>query len=320
MLPMMFALDPGSQNLRYLTEDVAEYLRRHTHDQRGPHVYLPDLGQRTDDSGPVNIKQIAEDDTNFALDDIRDGQRIKTIGELAAYLDVLLLESNYGEKTRQAFGTLSAFVRRFKGACGQLAGLVRGDLPQKEIARGHLDPLQSSDMVHVIDIHELPSAAQAFVVGVTLKGVFGSREGQNTQRGRVFILLDELNKYAPADGDSPIKDTLLDIAERGRSLGVILIGAQQTASEVERRIVGNAAIRVVGRLDMAEASRPEYKFLPSTMQARSGILSPGSMIVHQPDVPAPLLVTFPYPAWATREDEVLEAEQELEAFVNIAKP
>ncbi len=51
---------------------------------------------------------------------------------------------------------------------------------------------------------------------------------------------------------------LLDIAERGRSLGVILIGAEQTASEVERRIVANSAIRIVGRLDPAEALRPEY--------------------------------------------------------------
>ena len=44
---------------------------------------------------------------------------------------------------------------------------------------------------------------------------------------------------------------------------MILIGAQQTASEVERRIVANSAIRVVGRLDPAEASRPEYGFLPA---------------------------------------------------------
>jgi DNA helicase HerA-like ATPase len=32
-------------------------------------------------------------------------------------------------------------------------------------------------------------------------------------------MIDELNKYAPREGTSPIKDVLLDIAERGRSLG-----------------------------------------------------------------------------------------------------
>jgi len=28
------------------------------------------------------------------------------------------------------------------------------------------------------------------------------------------------------------------------------------------------------------------------------------MIVQQPDVPTPMLLTFPFPAWATRPDEI----------------
>ncbi|MEM8641369.1 MAG: hypothetical protein AAGG51_21505 [Cyanobacteria bacterium P01_G01_bin.54] len=80
----------------------------------------------------------------------------------------------------------------------------------------------------------------------------------------MFIVLDELNKYVPRSGNSPIKNLLVEIAERGRSLGIILIGAQQTASEVERRVVGQASMRVVGRLDAAEAERSEYNFLTGT--------------------------------------------------------
>jgi len=30
----------------------------------------------------------------------------------------------------------------------------------------------------------------------------------------------------------------------------------------------------------------------------------GTMIVHQPDIPAPVLINFPLPAWATRGEEV----------------
>ena len=117
------------------------------------------------------------------------------------------------------------------------------------------------------------------------------------------MVLDELNKYAPREGSSPIKEVLLDIAERGRSLGVILIGAQQTASEVERRIVTNSAIRVVGRLDPAEAARPEYGFLPARAAPRALLAKPGTMFVNQPDIPVPLFVEFPFPAWATRVAE-----------------
>jgi DNA helicase HerA-like ATPase len=84
---------------------------------------------------------------------------------------------------------------------------------------------------------------------------------------------------------------------------VILIGAQQTASEVERRIVTNSAIRVVGRLDPAEASRPEYGFLPPAMRQRALLARPGTMFVNQPDIPVPLCIEFPFPAWATRKSE-----------------
>jgi hypothetical protein len=28
------------------------------------------------------------------------------------------------------------------------------------------------------------------------------------------------------------------------------------------------------------------------------------MFVHQPEIPVPLLTQFPFPAWATRKDEV----------------
>jgi hypothetical protein len=93
------------------------------------------------------------------------------------------------------------------------------------------------------------------------------------------------------------------VAERGRSLGMILIGAQQTASEVERRVVANSAVRVVGRLDAAEAGREQYGFLPAVQRQRATILKPGSMFVLQPRLPVPVLLEFPFPAWATRAAE-----------------
>jgi uncharacterized protein len=140
-------------------------------------------------------------------------------------------------------------------------------------------------------------------VGVTLRQEFARKERTGTARPLMFVVLDELNKYAPCEGDSPIKQILLDVAERGRSLGVILIGAQQTASEVERRIVANCSIRVAGRLDAAEATRPEYGYLPPSQRARATLAKPGTMFVAQPDIPVPLVVEFPFPAWATRPSE-----------------
>jgi DNA helicase HerA-like ATPase len=198
-------------------------------------------------------------------------------------------------------GTVAAFERRLAASLRHVGHLVRGaDVGKRDDHR--LDWRRSQTTV--IDIHALHDRAKRFVVGAVLKRMFEDKESLGTADPLVFVVLDELNKYAPREGSGPIKEVLLDISERGRSLGIILIGAQQTASEVESRIVANAALRVVGRLDLAEAERPEYGFLTAASRARAGILKPGTMIVQQPEIPTPLLVRFPFPAWATRKSEV----------------
>ena len=200
-----------------------------------------------------------------------------------------------------AQGTVSAFLRRLDSARIYCGHLIRGR-DSADVEAHRID--WRSNQVSVIDIHNLHDRAKRFVVGVVLKKLLEAKEQSGTARPLVFLVLDELNKYAPRDGWSPIKEVLLDIAERGRSLGLILIGAQQTASEVERRVVSNSAVRVVGRLDSAEAERSEYGFLSPVARQRASILKPGSMMLSQPQIPVPLQIAFPFPAWATRESEV----------------
>ncbi|MEQ8330413.1 MAG: ATP-binding protein [Longimicrobiales bacterium] len=203
-----------------------------------------------------------------------------------------------------AAGTVSAFLRRLQSARFHCGHLIRGaETPDPEKHRIDWE----SKQVSVIDIHNLHDRAKRFVVGVVVKRLFEEKEAAGTARPLVFLVLDELNKYAPREGWSPIKEVLLDISERGRSLGVILVGAQQTASEVERRVVANAAIRVVGRLDPAEAARAEYGFLTETARQRAALLKPGTMLLQQPHLPIPLEVTFPFPSWATRSSEAAPA-------------
>ena len=82
-------------------------------------------------------------------------------------------------------------------------------------------------MVAIQTLHE---QAQRFVVGALLKETFREKEETGQRLPLSVIVLDELNKYAPREGTGPLKDMLIDIAQRGRSLGVLLVGAQQTAS------------------------------------------------------------------------------------------
>ena len=216
----------------------------------------------------------------------------------------LIVDKLNDEDTRAAWagpvtgtGTINAFVRRLRSSQRALGPIIRGDLTATHDRR-----ISTGRQVTVVDLHNLPERAQRFVVGVVLDEQIRQKEAAGPG-SLLFTMIDELNKYAPREGNSPIKDVLLDIAERGRSLGVILIGAQQTASEVERRIVSNCSIRVVGRLDPAEASRPEYGFLPPSQRQRATLATPGTMFVAQPEIPVPLAVEFPFPAWATRPTE-----------------
>ena len=195
-------------------------------------------------------------------------------------------------------GTINAFIRRLLSSVRHVEHLIRGDVANP--ARHRIDLLRQ---VTVVDLHNLHDRAKRFVVGVVLRKAFEDKERTGQARPLLFVVLDELNKYAPREGSSPIKEILLDVAERGRSLGIILIGAQQTASEVERRVIANSAIRVVGRLDSAEASREEYGFLPTVQRQRATILKPGTMLVSQPELPVPLVAQFPFPSWATRPSE-----------------
>lgn len=203
-------------------------------------------------------------------------------------------------------GTCSAFLRRLYAQGPRLGHLVCCGVTPVDLRRA----------VTVVDIHGLHDSAQRFVVGALTSRIFEEKQGSGREPLR-FIVLDELNKYAPRTGRSPIKDVLVDIAARGRSLGVLLIGAQQAAGDVDGNIIRNAAIKVVGRLDAGETA--EYRFLTPELQERAARFLPGTMIMDQPLIPAPIPLRFPFPAFATcvsesAPDPDAEAAAEVDAM------
>ena len=243
----------------------------------------------------------AEDDPDHDATVRISGQAIESFDALVEYIIAELDDDASPWRGRMAEGTIAAFQRRLEAARFRVGHLIWGREAENPSAhRIDWDAAQ----VSVIDIHTLHDRAKRFVTGVVIKKLFEHKERQGRRLPLTFLVLDELNRYAPRDGWSPIKEVLLDVAERGRSLGMILVGAEQTASEVERRVIANSAFRVVGRLDTAESERSEYGFLPAVTRARASILKPGSMILQQPHVPIPMQISFPFPSWATRIDEV----------------
>lgn len=286
------------QQLTFVGERVTRQLKRFARDVAGEPgaILLRDPLAAADDGSPV-VPLPGERV-------IRDlGDLIEAIGEFLEPDD-----SDEGDRAwtgRVMGGTVGAFMRRLYSAIPRVGRLISAG-ESRRIDR-------QREAVTVVDIHDLHEAAQRFVVGALIAEVHKEKEG----RGRfplTAILLDELNKYAPRDGWSPIKDTLIDIAQRGRSLGILLIGAQQSASRVDPDVLGNASLKVSGRLDAAEAERSEYGWMLPSTRARARLLKPGTMVLSQPSIPAPTVLTFPYPAWATRPEEVAETDDPFEGL------
>lgn len=223
-----------------------------------------------------------------------DGTPVRDFGDLVDFLtEKLSPDDPHADPSWSGSvqpNTAMAFLRRLFASSPRLGHLIKTGL----------DEVALDEPVTVVDLHALHDAAQRFVVGALVTRIFEGKQGLGREPLR-FIVLDELNKYAPRDGSSPIKEVLVDIAARGRSLGVLLVGAQQSARDVDPAIIMNASLKVVGRLDAGEAT--EYRFLSNEVRERATRFLPGTMVLDQPLIPAPLPLRFPFPAFATSVGE-----------------
>ncbi|MDE3102622.1 MAG: ATP-binding protein [Chloroflexota bacterium] len=284
----------------FVRERHLRFLFAEAEDERSQ---IADLVARVEGALDHELKDDPDNEASLVYEDLDGGKRV--IGDLDALVELILERLDADDQRwrgRVSESTVAAFQRRLDAGRYRVRHLVWGR--RSDDPKAHrID--WDADQVTVIDIHTLPDRAKRFVTGVMIKKLFEHKERMGRREPLHFLLLDELNRYAPRDGSSPIKEVLLDVAERGRSLGMILIGAEQTASEVERRVIANSAFRVVGRLDTAEAARSEYGFLPAVTRQRAGILKPGSMILLQPHIPVPIQLRFPFPCWATRAEEAV---------------
>jgi len=158
---------------------------------------------------------------------------------------------------------------------------------------------------YVVDIAKLADEEQTLVFGDILRTVYAVKAEEAEDRTeqapvpeKVIIFVDELNKYAPGGPKvSPITQQVLDVAERGRSLGVILISAQQFMSAVHDRVTGNCATKILGRTGSAEVMQPDYRFLEQDLKMAVTRLDKGELLVSHPVYRQPVKVRFPRAAY-----------------------
>lgn len=159
--------------------------------------------------------------------------------------------------------------------------------------------------VYVVDVANLEEDAQDLVFARVVSQLREHLEKRQLGVSQVVVFVDELNKYAPADGpDTYVRKMLLDIAERGRYLGLVLFGAQQFRSQVHRRVVGNSGTALFGRMDPDELATPGYQTLAPATKARLATLEKGQLMVRHPHFGQPIFVRFPRPAVLTGREGV----------------
>lgn len=155
--------------------------------------------------------------------------------------------------------------------------------------------------VKVIDIARLDTYTQAFVFGDVMGTII---DMMNTKLGsdaldKIVIFVDELNKYASKDcpSNSLILQHLLDVTERGRSLGIILFGVEQFRSNIHDRVKGNCSTNAIGRTSYTEISAPDYRHLGDTYKDIATRLKPGEYIIQNPALRSVIKIEFPYPTY-----------------------
>ena len=159
--------------------------------------------------------------------------------------------------------------------------------------------------VHVIDIAKLSEDKQAYVFGDAIRTIYDLQLGQYAGEegvdppSRIVIFIDELNKYASKETpkNSPILRQVLDVAERGRSLGVVLFAAEQFRSAIHDRVTGNCSTHAYGRTNSIEITKSDYKSIPSVYKTMMTRLKQGEYIIQNPIFRSLLNIKFPKPIY-----------------------
>ena len=151
-------------------------------------------------------------------------------------------------------------------------GLVTDDGPSSDLPWGAFQ----DRTVYVIDVANVEPQAQDLVFARVVSKLREHLERRDLGVDHLVVFVDELNKYAPAMGRTPTcAKMLLDIAERGRYLGLVLFGAQQFRSQVHRRVVGNAGTALYGRMDVDELATPGYAVSAPAIKIKLATLDEG---------------------------------------------
>lgn len=228
--------------------------------------------------------------------------RVQSFADLVRWFEAVLklLELKNQKQWRSfAVETIRKIQNRLVNLTTRFAGLVGEgdmviDLPWGEF---------QDRTVYVIDVANLSAEAQDLIFTRVIAELRERMEQRSLGVDAVVVVVDELNHYAPnTHRETYVMRTLRDICARGRYLGLVLFGAQQFRSQVDRQVVGNCSTSLYGRIEMEEMAQPGYNIFGNAVKEKMGALAPGEMLVRHPYFNQPVFVRFPRPAVMRGQD------------------
>jgi hypothetical protein len=235
-------------------------------------------------------------DKEFSDPILSKKHRVQSFADLDAWFrDVLQgMEKKDGESWRtHHVATIRKVRNRLSNISTRCAGLVTDSGAVSDLPFGSFE----DRTVYVVDVANLEEDAQDLIFARIVSKLREHLERRDLGVKHLVVFVDELNKYAPGDGsDTYVRKMLLDIAERGRYLGLVLFSAQQFRSQVHRRVVGNSGTSLFGRMDPDELSTPGYAVLSPATRTKLATLEKGQLMIRHPHFTQPIFVRFPRPA------------------------
>ncbi|HEY4671590.1 MAG TPA: hypothetical protein VIG78_05980 [Gemmatimonadaceae bacterium] len=222
--------------------------------------------------------------------------KVQSFADLEGWFrDVLQgMEKKDGESWRtHHVATIRKVRNRLSNISTRCAGLVTDSGAVSDLPFGSFE----DRTVYVVDVANLEEDAQDLIFARIVSKLREHLERRDLGVKHLVVFVDELNKYAPGDGpDTYVRKMLLDIAERGRYLGLVLFSAQQFRSQVHRRVVGNSGTGLFGRMDPDELSTPGYAVLSPATRTKLATLEKGQLMIRHPHFTQPIFVRFPRPS------------------------
>jgi hypothetical protein len=235
-------------------------------------------------------------DREFSDPILQKKHMVQSFADLDAWFrDVLqAMEKKDGESWRtHHVATIRKVRNRLSNISTRCAGLVTDSGAVSDLPFGSF----ADRTVYVVDVANLEEDAQDLIFARIVSKLREHLERRDLGVKHLVVFVDELNKYAPGDGpDTYVRKMLLDIAERGRYLGLVLFGAQQFRSQVHRRVVGNSGTGLFGRMDPDELSTPGYSVLSPATRTKLATLEKGQLMIRHPHFTQPIFVRFPRPS------------------------